>query len=112
MSRDIQSAVLNRRQMLEGAGGAVGLAALAALLNADQSSAAEARGGLPGLPHFAPRAKRVIYLCQSGAPSQLDLFDPKPAIKDRFKEELPDSIRMGQRLTGMTAGQASFPLAP
>jgi hypothetical protein len=62
--------------------------------------------------HFAPRAKRVIYLFQSGAPSQLDLFDYKPRLKDLFARELPDSVRMGQRLTGMTATQASFPVAP
>jgi hypothetical protein len=111
MSPDVL-ALLNRRQALQGSAGAVGLAALATLLHADHATASEAAGGLPGLPHMTPRAKRVIYLCQSGAPSQIDLFDPKPALKDRFKEELPDSVRMGQRLTGMTAGQASFPLAP
>ncbi|HRI89702.1 MAG TPA: DUF1501 domain-containing protein, partial [Candidatus Hydrogenedentes bacterium] len=63
-------------------------------------------------PHFAPKAKRVIYLHQSGAPSQLDLFDYKPAMKEMFDKDLPDSIRMGQRLTGMTSGQARFPVAP
>ncbi|MCA9086891.1 MAG: DUF1501 domain-containing protein, partial [Planctomycetaceae bacterium] len=68
--------------------------------------------GLPGLPHFAPRAKRIIYLFQSGAPSQMDLFDPKPQMKDHFGEDLPASIRMGQRLTTMTSGQAKFPVAP
>ena len=62
-------------------------------------------GGLPGLPHFAPKAKRVIYLFQSGAPSQIDLFDPKPAIAGRRGVELPDSVRMGQRITTMTSGQ-------
>jgi hypothetical protein len=69
-------------------------------------------GGLEGLPHFAPKAKRVIYLFQSGAPSQLDLFDHKPKLADRRGEELPDSVRRGQRLTGMTVGQESFPVAP
>jgi hypothetical protein len=111
MRPELEPALLNRRQLLHSAG-AVGVAAVASLLAAERAQAAKASGGLPALPHFTPRAKRVIYLCQSGAPSQIDLFDPKPAIKDRFKEELPDSIRMGQRLTGMTAGQASFPLAP
>lgn len=62
--------------------------------------------------HFAPRAKRVIYLFQSGAPSQIDLFDHKPGLRDLRATELPDSIRRGQRLTGMTAGQSSFPIAP
>ena len=67
--------------------------------------------GILGKPHFSPRAKRVIYLFQSGAPSQLDLFDYKPLLNKRNGEELPESIRQGQRLTGMTAGQSSFPLA-
>ena len=63
------------------------------------------------LPHFAPKAKRVIYLFQNGAPSQLDLFDYKPMLQKMQGEDLPASIRMGQRLTGMTASQAKFPLA-
>src|SRR3984957_18794946 len=83
----------------------LGMAALASLLTGDRSRAAEgsrALGGeLTGLPHFPPRAKRVIYLFQSGAPSQLDLFDPKPGLKNYRGAELPDSIRQGQRLTGM-----------
>jgi hypothetical protein len=66
----------------------------------------------PGVPHFAPKAKRVIYLFQSGAPSQIDLFDYKPALAKLRGTELPDSIRRGQRLTGMTATQTSFPTAP
>jgi hypothetical protein len=111
MRRKLENTIVTRRQAL--ASSAVSLAALATLLNTGRARAEDhSSGGLPGLPHFTPRAKRVIYLCQSGAPSQIDLFDPKPAIKNRFKEELPDSIRMGQRLTGMTAGQSSFPLAP
>ena len=68
-------------------------------------------GGVLGQPHFAPKAKRVIYLFQSGAPSHLDLFDHKPMLNKMNGKELPDSIRQGQRLTGMTAGQASFPCA-
>lgn len=68
-------------------------------------------GGILGQPHFTPKAKRVIYLFQSGAPSQIDLFDPKPLLRERNGEDLPESIRGGQRLTGMTAGQATFPLA-
>ncbi|MFM8252068.1 MAG: DUF1501 domain-containing protein [Planctomycetota bacterium] len=68
--------------------------------------------GLPGLPHFAAKAKRIIYLFQSGAPSQMDLFDPKPQMEKRRGENLPDSIRQGQRLTTMTSGQATFPVAP
>ncbi|MEM9327959.1 MAG: DUF1501 domain-containing protein [Bacteroidota bacterium] len=66
--------------------------------------------GILGRPHFPAKAKRVIYLFQSGAPSQIDLFDYKPLLNKRDGEELPDSVRKGQRLTGMTAGQTSFPL--
>ncbi len=70
---------------------------------------AKAIGGLPGLPHFAPKAKRVIYLHQSGGPSQIDLFDYKPQLKKLQGIELPASIRMGQRITGMTSGQNQLP---
>lgn len=63
-------------------------------------------------PNFSPKAKRIIYLFQSGAPSQMDLFDPKPTMKARFGENLPDTIRKGQRLTTMTSGQSKFPVAP
>jgi hypothetical protein len=96
--------------------GALGLgtAALASLLPA-RSSAAEATsptGGLPGLPHFAPKAKRAIYLFMNGAPSQQDMWDYKPKMAEMFDKDLPDSIRKGQRLTTMTSGQARFPIAP
>ena len=103
---------LNRRLFLKGGASTIGVAALASLLQADDQAAPADRPGLPGLPHFAPKAKRVIYLFQSGAPSQMDLFDPKPLMKDRFNENLPDSIRKGQRLTTMTSGQSTFPVAP
>ncbi|WP_020472827.1 DUF1501 domain-containing protein [Zavarzinella formosa] len=92
----------HRRQFLTRS--AAGLGALASLLS-------EGRASEPA-PQAKPRAKRIIYLFQSGAPSQLDLFDHKPGLKDRFAAELPDSIRKGQRLTGMTATQESFPVAP
>ena len=95
---------INRRYFFGRMG--LGMAGLAGL------SHREADGALPGLPHFAPKAKRVIYLFQSGAPSQLDLFDHKPELAKRRGEDLPDSIRKGQRLTGMTATQEKFPLAP
>jgi hypothetical protein len=104
---------LTRRCFLGRAG--VGLAALAALLDGDLRAGdpvAESEGGLPGLPHFKPRAKRVISLFQSGAPSQLDLFDYKPKLAEMRGTELPDSVRQGQRLTGMTSRQDSFPIAP
>src|SRR5213078_1590183 len=71
-----------------------------------------AHGGLPGLPHFAPKAKRVIYLFQSGGPSQMELFDYKPRLREFQGQELPESIRMGQRLTQMSATQSSFPVVP
>ncbi|MFO0909222.1 MAG: DUF1501 domain-containing protein [Isosphaeraceae bacterium] len=107
---------LNRRHFLSRAGLGVGALALRSLLGADASRASEpsrsAMTSLPGLPHFAPRAKRVIYLFQSGAPSQIDLFDEKPAIAGKRGIELPDSIRMGQRITTMTSGQKSLPVAP
>jgi len=111
----------NRRTFLKRTGG-VGLAALLGILtdeglanpaNGLRPTADDKRfGGLEGVPHFAPKAKRVIYLFQSGAPSQIELYDPKPALAKRLKEELPDSVRMGQRLTGMTSGQKNFPVAP
>jgi hypothetical protein len=106
--------LLTRRHFFGRASTGIGLAALASLLN-DHHAAAEATsviGGLPNLPHFPARAKRVIYLFQSGAPSQMDLFDYKPRLQDLRGTELPDSIRRGQRLTGMTSTQASFPVAP
>jgi hypothetical protein len=62
--------------------------------------------------HFAPKAKRVIWLTQAGAPSQLDLFDYKPGLASHFDKDLPNSVRGEQRLTGMTAGQKRFPIAP
>jgi len=77
------------------------------------SALAQALGGTgPGLTSFAPKAKRVIYMHMEGAPSQLDLYDYKPELRARFNQDLPDSIRGGQRLTGMTSGQARFPIAP
>src|SRR5512132_3264350 len=89
----------------------VGLAALTALTTRD-TPAATVHSGLPGLPHFPPTAKRVIYLFQSGGPSQIDMFDYKPRLNELRGSELPASIRMGQRLTGMTSAQAAFPVAP
>jgi hypothetical protein len=108
--------LLTRRHFFGRASAGLGTLALASLLNRDLFAAPESgrtdTGGLKGLPHFKPRARRVIYLFQSGAPSQMDLFDYKPRLKDLRGKELPDSVRMGQRLTGMTATQASLPVAP
>lgn len=102
---------VNRRKFLSKLSLGIGSAALGSLLIPDLFSGAETEAAVQGLPHFAPKAKRVIYLFQNGAPSQLDLFDYKPMLQTMFGQDLPDSIRMGQRLTGMTANQASFPLA-
>ena len=91
----------------------LGTAALASLLpERGRAEDASAHGGLPGLPHFAPTAKRAIYLFMAGAPSQIDMFDYKPKMADLFDKDLPDSIRQGQRLTTMTSGQTRFPIAP
>jgi hypothetical protein len=103
--------LLNRRQFFGRSAVGVGTAALASLLGRDLFGAT-AEGGLPGLPHFAPKAKRVIYLLQGGAPSHVDLFDYKPEMAGRRGEELPPSVQMGQRLTTMTAGQKSKPILP
>ncbi|HEX8878591.1 MAG TPA: DUF1501 domain-containing protein [Candidatus Acidoferrum sp.] len=112
------SAAMTRRQFFRRstAGIAIGIPALATLLSADGFAADTPidpkTGGLLGLPHFPPKAKRVIFLHQSGAPSQIELFDYKPQLVKLQGTELPDSVRQGQRITGMTSGQSSFPVAP
>ena len=112
------SAAMTRRQFFRRstAGIAIGIPALATLLATDGFAADDATnpktGGLVGLPHFPPKARRVIFLHQSGAPSQMELFDYKPNLVKWQGAELPDSVRMGQRITGMTSAQSSFPVAP
>src|SRR6266481_8598304 len=105
---------MTRRQFFGRTAKGIGVAALASLLGPSlmaEGPAVDAKtGGLVGMPNFAPKAKRVIFLHQSGAPSQLELFDYKPKLRDLQGTELPDSIRQGQRLTGMTSGQTSFPV--
>ncbi len=101
--------LLTRRHFFSRAGTGVGVAALASLMAKDANAKT---AGLPGFPDHAAKAKRVIYLFQHGAPSQLDLFDYKPKLQKIRGEDLPDSVRMGQRLTGMTAYQAKFPTCP
>ncbi len=101
----------NRRRFLRNS--ITGSAALSTLLGSDllgKKLLATAKDTAPQLPHFAAKAKRVIYLFQSGGPSQLEMMDYKPKLKDLHGTELPDSIRQGQRLTGMTSGQKSFPV--
>jgi hypothetical protein len=101
---------INRRHFLGKLGLGVGSAALGSLLIPDLFSGKDESLSALGIPHFAPKAKRIIYLFQNGAPSQLESFDYKPTLIKRAGEELPASIRMGQRLTGMTANQAKFPM--
>lgn len=104
---------LTRRGFLTGSGLGLGATALSTLLPATAgASKSRAQGALPGLPHFPPKAKRVIYLFMSGAPSQLDTLDYKPGLRDRFGTELPASVRGGQRVSTMTSGQEGFPVAP
>jgi hypothetical protein len=114
---------MTRRHFFGRTGLSLGTAALASLLaehtagagatpTGGSTATASAAGGLPGLPHFPPKAKRAIYLHMNGGPAQMDLFDYKPAMGAMFDKDLPDSIRMGQRLTTMTSGQTRFPVAP
>ncbi|WP_132050726.1 DUF1501 domain-containing protein [Pseudocnuella soli] len=103
---------INRRKFLSKLSLGIGSVALGSLLIPDLfSGKPDEEALMAGLPHFAPKAKRIIYLFQNGAPSQLDLFDYKPKLQEMFGQDLPASIRMGQRLTGMTAEQEKFPLA-
>src|SRR3954464_6108882 len=105
--------LVTRRQFFGRTATGIGALALGSLLNerlfaAEVDPASTAHGVLPAL-HFAPKAKRVIYLFMSGGPSHIDLFDYKPKLREHHGQELPASIRMGQRITGMTSGQKSFP---
>jgi hypothetical protein len=98
---------LTRRQLFGRGGNILGAAALGSLLGGESSGADR-----PALPHFAARAKNVIYLHMVGGPSQIDMYDYKPKMVEMYDKDLPDSVRNGQRLTGMTSGQARFPIAP
>jgi len=103
---------LTRRQFFRTSGSGLGVAAMASLLG-EKSFAAEQTAGKPAIPHFAPKAKRAIYISLIGAPSQFETFDYKPELEKRFKEDLKDYLaKQGERLTGMTSGQKAFPLAP
>src|SRR5579871_586869 len=116
------AAIETRRRFLGRSGKVLGWAALAGLLGEAGLRSVAAGADLTahpqdhkidlGLPHFAPRAKRAIYLFMSGGPSQVDLFDYKPNLASQFNKDMPDSVRGNQQLTGMTAGQAHFPVAP
>jgi len=102
---------LSRRECLNRLGLGLGGLALAQLLARPAGAASSASAAPSGGLHFAPKAKRIIYLFQSGGPSQLDLLDPKPLLNQRHGEQLPDSVRGGQRLTGMSGNQSSIPIA-
>src|SRR6059036_261916 len=106
-----QQRLQTRRQFFGRAAGGIGIAALASLLDRDLARADQSAGrpGVLTTTHFPARAKRVIYLFMSGGPSHIDLFDYKPKLKELHGTELPATVRMGQRVTGMTAGQKSFP---
>ena len=108
---------LSRRHFFKSTGLAAGRIELAGLmfpelLRAETQSGMRAHPALPDLPHFAPKAKRLIYLFMNGGPSQIDLLDYKPGLEKIYDTDLPGSIRMGQRLTTMTSGQLRFPIAP
>jgi Protein of unknown function (DUF1501) len=108
---------LTRRQLFGLSAKGIGIAALASLLKdsglafpaGDEPGRDPKTGGLVGLPHYSPKVKRVIFLHQSGGPSQIETFDYKPSLEKLHGSELPDSIRRGQRITGMTSGQSTFP---
>src|SRR5205809_1153879 len=105
---------MNRRDFLGRFGLGLGGVALMGLLQRDARAAAPTTNPFQGVlkaPHFAPRAKRIIYLFMAGGPSQHDLFDYKPLLNQRNGQDLPESVRMGQRLTGMSGNQATLPLA-
>jgi len=119
---------MDRRNFLTKTSMGLGAIALGSLLNADKAFASVKNGALDksspeallksynknrlGLPHHLPKAKRIVYLFQSGGPSQLEMWDYKPKLKNMFGQDLPDSVRQGQRLTAMSAEQTSFPMAP
>ncbi len=107
-----------RRNFFQGAGlklGGVALASMAGktpVFAAGNASTGQVHPPFPGFPHFAPKAKRLIYLHWNGAPSQIDLFDYKPGLQKYFDKDLPESVRNGQRITTMTSGQSRLPVAP
>ncbi len=103
---------ITRRHFFAQGSHVLGGAALAALAGTNRELMGATAEAPAALTHFAPKAKHVIYLHMVGGPSQLDLFDYKPVMNDWYDKDLPDSVRMGQRLTTMTSGQKRFPIAP
>jgi Protein of unknown function (DUF1501) len=109
---DIYNQAYTRRQFFRKSGTGLGVAAMASLLSEKGFSATQPMGGM-ALPQFAPKAKRAIYISLIGAPSQFETFDYKPDLVKRYKEDLKGYLaKEGERLTGMTSGQAAFPIAP
>lgn len=109
---DIYNQAYTRRQFFRKSGTGLGVAAMASLLGQKGFSAAQPMGGMT-IPQFAPKAKRAVYISLIGAPSQFETFDYKPELEKRYKEDLKGYLaKEGQRLTGMTSGQAAFPIAP
>src|SRR5579864_3914500 len=114
--REERKALLTRRSLFGRSAFGLGALALGSLIGGE-AGAAPGRPAAPGsprpaLPHFAPKARRVIYLLQNGAPSHVDLFDYKPTLKEAMGQEIPPSVQGGQRLSTMTSGQKSKPVLP
>ena len=109
---------VTRRHLFGSAGLGIGSVALASLLERDAQAATSTppavrgQAGLPGLPHHEPKAKRVVMLWQGGGPSHVDLFDPKPMLKERAGQDIPDSVRGSTRLSTMSSGYAKWPAVP
>ena len=101
-----------RRQFFARGKNALGYAALGSLLGGSVKLWGDETVAKPALPHFPPKVKNIIYLHMVGGPSQMDLYDYKPVMKEWYDKDLPESVRAGQRLTTMTSGQKRFPIAP
>ncbi|MEZ6064362.1 MAG: DUF1501 domain-containing protein [Planctomycetaceae bacterium] len=107
-----QQLLTTRRHFFGRSSTGIGVAALASLLGSPAHAAGSPSAGLPNGTHFPGKAKRIVYMFMSGAPSQFETFDHKPKLDELYDTDLPDSIRQGQRLTTMTSGQKRFPIAP
>src|SRR5580700_1506848 len=107
---------ISRRELFGKSATGIGVAAMASLLEQDGLAAVSdkplAISGLPGLPHFAPKAKRVVVLWQGGAPSHVDLFQYQPGLEKMRMQQVPESIRSKGRLSTMTSGQKTYPVLP
>ncbi|MFN9789350.1 MAG: DUF1501 domain-containing protein, partial [Pirellulaceae bacterium] len=107
---------VQRRQLFGRFSSGLGMAALASLLKSDAQAASQEALGIPpaiaGLPHHAPKAKRVVMLWQGGGPSHVDLFDDKPTLRERQGQDIPDSVRGSTRLSTMSSGYAKWPCIP